>query len=356
MQLISTVSVLLMAGVLAWIPYVRLTPEYGNVVEILGARPAETATTDPAELEALLAEKTVLLIPEQQMTDEGTLERLGLAVADVLAGFLARGGRIVGMTYGKGADDILRGAGLWQVTDAYDVTGAVLGVALPDHPLAQGVSAQFEGTDGSTDFWDLPEGATVVVWDTFDEAPVVFWWETRGGTVVMLGFDAYEYTKATAQLLVNAVDLARATPAKPTAVRDGVVRDLDAAEIEAMLVALGYTLDARTDSYGDPFWVIYLDPATVALFVDDPVDSAPGRYQYLQLFALWATAGEISYEKVNDWNRISRGSRAYLDEEGDVVLESDLYLRDGVSRDTVTQFFQRFEQSVIRFKAYLGME
>ena len=356
MQFINTVSVLVLAGILAWIPYVRTTPEYDNVVEILGGRPTETATTDPAELEALLAERTVLLIPEQQEADESTLEELGVAVARVLADFLARGGRIVGMTYSLGADDILRGAGLWDVADGYDVTGATLGVALPGHPLTEGVGATFEGADGSTDFFDLPNDAVVLVWDTFDEAPVVFTWETGGGTVVMLGFDLYEYEQATARLVRNAVGMVSEPVVSPPPSPDpgGVVRDLGAADIEEILVDLGLTFDRRTDSRGDPYWVLYLDELTVVLSVDDAVEGSPGRHQYLQLYAGWIAEGVVSCDLVNEWNYRTRGTRAYLDADGDVVLEADLYLRGGVTRETIVEFVERFERLAKAFEAHLA--
>lgn len=78
--------------VLAWIPYVRMSPEYDNIVAALRFAPATTTTADPGELATLLAGRSVLLIPEQQETEEDTLEALGRAVAPALVSFLERGG------------------------------------------------------------------------------------------------------------------------------------------------------------------------------------------------------------------------------------------------------------------------
>lgn len=167
----------------------------------------------------------------------------------------------------------------------------------------------------------------------------------------MLGFDCYEYNDATAQLLTNAVEVALGTPVEPAA--DNVVQDLGPADIEDILIQVGYTFDRRTDDYGDPAWVIYLNVATVALFVDDPVEDAPGRYQYLQLYAGWLTGGATPCEVVNAWNQAKRGSRAYLDEDGDVALEADLYLRGGVTRDTIVEFLERFERILPIFLDHL---
>lgn len=496
-------------AVLSWIPYVRMTPEYDNIVTILGFRPDETQTLDPAELATLLVDYSVLVIPEQQQTDEGMLENLGQATAAVLSDFLARGGRIVGMTFAKGADDILRGAGLWTVSDDYNVTGATLGVAAPGDSLARGVPAEYEGSDGSTDFQGLPEDATVVVWDTYDEAPVVFRWETLGGTIVMLGFDAYAYTCATATLLCNAVGVPvpaalrcgpTSTPS-PCPICDGKVytygvwrvqnvddtlyivpesgalgfefwdasngwfyvmdgsqgyivwsigsvEDWDALELpiqeimtavpagavpeklftfgnwDVMFSAQGMTLMnaedvASSDSYGGitisktvatavfkgrttvtlfpqpddvepgsgcvceplytdlsadevegvldemgfsyereervsfPVWYVTMDPGVVATVLFS--NTTAGRYAGLQ-FVFYAFDIPAGAETIARWNREYRGSRAYIDEDGDAVLEAELYLAGGVSRKVISESISRFELSVGEFLRVLKGE
>lgn len=336
--------------VVAWIPYVRMSPEFENVVSVLGFQPVETQTTNPAELAALLAGRRVLLIPEQQETDEGTLEALGGACAPVLVSFLEGGGRIVGMTYSKGADDILRGAGLWDVADGFDVTGATLAVATPHDPLARGVPLTYEGTDGSTDFSDIPEDATVIVWDSYDEAPVVFRWETRGGTVVMLGFDGYEMSDATARLLANALGVM--IPIS----KDTVFGDVGSEDIEQLLTELGLSFQTGTDAYGDPLWKVVFEGIQFVLYVDDAVDDAPGRYRYLQLYAGWLTGGAVPCELINEWNRLRRGSRAYIDDAGDAVLEAELYLQGGVTWEAMRQFIERFERVMPAFLSHLLSE
>lgn len=344
------------SSVLAWIPYVRVTPEYDNVVKILGFRPTETKTTDPAELELQLAEKSVLIIPEQQETDETSLEDLGNSVSDVLVGFLKRGGRIVGMTFGKGADDILRGAGIWSCGDGWDVRGANLAVALPGDPLADGVAPQFTGPDGSTDFSDVPEDATIVVWDPTDGAPVVFQWTSQGGTIVMLGFDFFAYNEATARLLRNAVQASAIdttpTPPVPTC---AVHYDLSAADIERLLTEMKITFERGTDKVGDPYWSFPLEGTEVFLTVDDQTAEGSGRYQFLQFYVFFLKTPSPSCATINDWNLRKRGSRAYLDADNDPVLESDLYLRGGVTWDTIKQFVERFGASVKSFKSHIGL-
>jgi hypothetical protein len=466
-----------------------MVPEYENVVKVLGFRPAETKTTDPLELERQLVGKRVLVIPEQQETSEEALERLGAAVASKLRAFLTSGGRIVGMSYALGAEDILRGAEIWSCSNDVNLTGDDLAVAQPSHPLAKGVSESFKGPDGSTDFKHVPSGgATVIVWDPWDRAPVVFEWTTGGGTIVMLGFDYFAYNEATATLLRNAVtplpppgpcpicdggvysygvwrlqydskekdmyivsaggDLAfrirwdsngwfyfiergvpgiawstgqtsdplmdfripvatiletppvGAVPESPFTMGEwefvfrasrltianakdvgvesyqGLILEkgeavatfqgrrsvrtfsigcpvllatISVSGVESILDSLGLVY-TRLDVKGTPVWFFKLDGNAVALF---PFLPAPtGAYWGLQLLYV-ATATPRTSDQVYRWNVEKRGSRAYIDDDGTPVLEAEIFLDGGVTRDGVIAFILRFSRSVREFKDFL---
>ena len=54
-------------------------------------------------------------------------------------------------------------------------------------------------------------------------------------------------------------------------------------------------------------------------------------------------------DKINKWNATKYFSRAYLDDEGDPALESELDLEKGVTQDSVGQFVQRFRASIVEF-------
>jgi hypothetical protein len=59
-------------------------------------------------------------------------------------------------------------------------------------------------------------------------------------------------------------------------------------------------------------------------------------------------------QRINAWNQEKRFSRAYLDKDGDPVLESDLRLTDGVTRETVVSFLKIFEISLSAFATWIG--
>ncbi|HDS29066.1 MAG TPA: WD40 repeat domain-containing protein, partial [Candidatus Acetothermia bacterium] len=173
-------------AVLAWIPCTDEAEEYANVTTALGFEPDVTRTRNPDELALLLDGVVTLLIPEQETCSESGLADMGADCAEALLRFLDAGGTIVGMTYWRGAEDILRGAGILPgVDDALDATGDTLTVVAPDHPLARGVAASFTGRDGSTGFSGVSADANVVV-EHGSGQPVVFVQQVGAGTVIML--------------------------------------------------------------------------------------------------------------------------------------------------------------------------
>lgn len=58
----------------------------------------------------------------------------------------------------------------------------------------------------------------------------------------------------------------------------------------------------------------------------------------LQFYSGFSTEGKVNCEKVNEWNRDKRYSRAYIDSEGDVVIEADLDLEKGVTEGRIENF------------------
>lgn len=62
---------------------------------------------------------------------------------------------------------------------------------------------------------------------------------------------------------------------------------------------------------------------------------------------------DISYGDINEWNRTKRLSRAYLDSDGDSVIESDLLSDGGLTKRRVTEFFKVFRISVGKFRTFI---
>lgn len=58
-------------------------------------------------------------------------------------------------------------------------------------------------------------------------------------------------------------------------------------------------------------------------------------------------------EPINEWNKLHRHSRAYLDDENDPVLESDLLSDGGMSQEKLTVFVRAFQMSAGEFQQLL---
>lgn len=67
-----------------------------------------------------------------------------------------------------------------------------------------------------------------------------------------------------------------------------------------------------------------------------------------------ATGCEWTLEQINDWNRTKRLSRAYIDADGDPVLEADLISDTGLSVDQVQVFIDVFHASAHSYSQLLA--
>lgn len=90
-----------------------------------------------------------------------------------------------------------------------------------------------------------------------------------------------------------------------------------------------------------------LGPAQVMLFNQWGGD--------LQLYYV-VTGGDWPLERINEWNRTRRLCRAYLDPDGDLVLESDLLSLGGLTDRQVVSFVAIFEKAVDMFVREVASE
>lgn len=72
---------------------------------------------------------------------------------------------------------------------------------------------------------------------------------------------------------------------------------------------------------------------------------------YYVEFPANATYGKL--EHINEWNREARFSRAYVDQDGDAVLEFDLDLEGGVTLGAVHAFLNLFDGIAFGFEMHI---
>jgi hypothetical protein len=61
----------------------------------------------------------------------------------------------------------------------------------------------------------------------------------------------------------------------------------------------------------------------------------------------------LTPEHMNEWNRTKRLSRAYLDDEGDPILEADLLANAGFTGEQFLEWFKVFNYSALEFRQFL---
>lgn len=63
---------------------------------------------------------------------------------------------------------------------------------------------------------------------------------------------------------------------------------------------------------------------------------------------------KVPIEQINEWNRTKRFGRAYLDPDGDAVIEMDVNLQAGVSSDNISATFNLWRLMLVQFSQFVG--
>ncbi|RTG95740.1 YbjN domain-containing protein [Thermus scotoductus] len=135
------------------------------------------------------------------------------------------------------------------------------------------------------------------------------------------------------------------------ALGQAVVKGLTPAEVEGILKQAGLAYE-KTDA--QEFRLEMAGLTKVWLYLDFCQE---GRCGVLTLSAGFTLDEVPDLEAVNAWNRDRRFSRAFLDEEGTVWVESDLDLTGGVSLGAVRAFLDLFAEEILPdFMDHIGFK
>jgi len=117
-------------------------------------------------------------------------------------------------------------------------------------------------------------------------------------------------------------------------------------------IARGYgSANLTEDNRGDPMVTGRIDGTRYQVLFYGCTNGAECRS--IQFSAGWITDGAVSRAQIGEWNRTRRFGKAFLDNEGDPVLQWDVNLFGGVSRRNLDDTFDwwrivlaQFEDSV----------
>jgi len=153
-------------------------------------------------------------------------------------------------------------------------------------------------------------------------------------------------------LLLAGVGVAQ-TAATDKPLDDGkVIKAVSAEQLVAILKSLDIPFEQGTDEENCPYFKMKLSDVGVQLLCYGPDDDNK-TYSSLQLHSGFKTDG-IPLTSINRWNRRRRFSRAYIDDEKDPHLESDLDLEGGVTIGAIKEFIKTYRVSCIVFIADLS--
>ncbi|HEY9054064.1 MAG TPA: PEGA domain-containing protein [Rectinemataceae bacterium] len=191
-------------AILAFVKWADKDEEWKNMSDILGSigkYPKTTETTDPKELERLLQDAGVFLIPEQEEGSRSALEKFGSSVKTVLDSFVRRGGLVVSCAEYGDKSGFLKGAELLD----YDLVDRSSDCTLAGSSwLTKGVSQTIPEGDALEPILVKNSAASVLVKTKQGDAAVA--WLPRGlGGVVYIGWDYYSPHEDAKIILKNAV-------------------------------------------------------------------------------------------------------------------------------------------------------
>ncbi len=103
-------------------------------------------------------------------------------------------------------------------------------------------------------------------------------------------------------------------------------------------IARGYgSASLLKDNGGDPKIEGRIDGKGYSVYFYGCEDGKDCRS--INLATGWASDGQYTIDEVNKWNRENRFVKAYIDDEGDPILEMDVNLHLGVTRDNLDKTF-----------------
>jgi hypothetical protein len=115
--------------------------------------------------------------------------------------------------------------------------------------------------------------------------------------------------------------------------------------LTAVLKGMGFSTDIAGEG----------DNRRVRFFPDESLESLSTFYFFsdgeaIQYYHAW-TGQNVKAADLNAWNRGFRFSRAYIDSDGDPVLELDLDLAGGICEERIKDFIRTCTASYKKFKS-----
>lgn len=135
--------------------------------------------------------------------------------------------------------------------------------------------------------------------------------------------------------------------------RAQMVRAQDPGSVARSLQQGGYAAKPDTDKVGDPMITSGVNGSTFQVYFYNCTDHK--NCATVQFRSGYSLKQRVSLERINEFNRSQRFGRAYLDKEGDPILEMDVDLDDGgLSQALFIDNVEFWETVLSKFEKHIG--
>ena len=124
--------------------------------------------------------------------------------------------------------------------------------------------------------------------------------------------------------------------------QDEVMTSVSNSHMESILRDMDVEFTTRSETS----WRLKIEGATVVMFMGKNNEDA-------QLYIAFSDV-QVTAKQMNDWNSEHRFGRAYADEDGNPVLESDLDFAGGVTDGTIKAWVELFGAQIKSYIKYLS--
>lgn len=132
-----------------------------------------------------------------------------------------------------------------------------------------------------------------------------------------------------------------------------MVRAQDPQSVVSAMQGAGYTAKLGVDKVGDPKIDSSVSGSRFTVFFYNC--TANKACATIQFHSGYDITTPVPLERINEWNRSQRFGRAYLDKEGDPVIEMDLDLDDGgLSAALFTDNLEFWDAVLGKFERHIG--
>lgn len=124
------------------------------------------------------------------------------------------------------------------------------------------------------------------------------------------------------------------------------------ATLVAALQEAGYKATLDTDSSGDPRIKSGASGANFSIYFYGC--SANANCKSIQFSTSYTVKPKLTLQKINEWNAKNRFGQAYLDQDGDPVIQFDVVLENGTPSNLFIASLDRWTTAMGTFQTFIG--